>query len=155
MDIPTKYVYGGGNTDSGSGCGKNIQEFKNRYIFGGERESDRLYISNLVKEATDMSDAEYVQFVKDNENKSMLEIEPAEIREKIIQKFATINSNTRKGNRSYNEMYGSNPQVMGAFAYKWLGSVGNPLKFLENNSHVQFLKEFAMERDLPFIVFGD
>ncbi len=155
LDIPTKYVYGGGNTDSGSGCGKNIQEFKNRYIFGGERESDRLYISNLVKEATGMSDAEYVQFVKENENKSMLEIEPAEIREKIIQKFATINSNTRKGNRSYNEMYGSNPQVMGAFAYKWQGSVGNPLKFLENNSHVQFLKEFAMERDLPFIVFGD
>ena len=155
LDIPTKYVYGGGNTDSGSGCGKNIQEFKNRYIFGGERESDRLYISNLVKEATGMSDAEYVQFVKDNENKSMLEIEPAEIREKIVQKFATINSNTRKGNRSYNEMYGSNPQVMGAFAYKWQGSVGNPLKFLENNSHVQFLKEFAMERDLPFIVFGD
>ena len=155
LDIPTKYVYGGGNTDSGSGCGKNIQEFKNRYIFGGERESDRLYISNLVKEATGMSDAEYVQFVKENENKSMLEIEPANIREKIIQKFATINSNTRKGNRSYNEMYGSNPQVMGAFAYKRQGSVGNPLKFLENNSHVQFLKEFAMERDFPFIVFGD
>ena len=73
----------------------------------------------------------------------------------IAKKFATINSNTRKGNRSYNEMYGSNPQVMGAFAYKWQGSVGNPLKFLENNSHVQFLKEFAMERDFPFIVFGD
>ena len=156
LDIPTKYVYGGGNTDSGSGCGKNIQEFKDRYIFGGERESDRLYISNLVKEATGMSDAEYVQFVKDNENKSMLEIEPADIREKIIQKFATINSNTRKGERAYNEMYGSNPQVMGVFAYSWESEVGQPIDFLNNvDNRTHFLKEYAKERDLPFIVFGD
>ena len=153
LDIPTKYVYGGGNTDSGSGCGKNIQEFKNNYIFGGRRESDRLYISNLVKEATGMSDTEYVQFVKDNENKSMLEIEPANIREKIIQKFATINSNVRKGNREYNEMYGSNPQVMGVFAYSESDKVGQPIDFLYGKTH--FLKEYAKERDLPFIVFGD
>ena len=156
LDIPTKYVYGGGNTDSGSGCGKNIQEFKNNYIFGGERESDRLYISNLVKEATGMSDAEYVQFVKENENKSMLEIEPANIREKIIQKFATINSNVRKGNREYNEMYGSNPQVMGVFAYSRKGEVNQPIDFLNNvDNRTHFLKEYAKERDLPFIVFGD
>ena len=156
LDIPTKYVYGGGNTDSGSGCGKNIQTFKDSYIFGGGREKDRLYISNLVKEATGMSDAEYVQFVKDNENKSMLEIEPAEIREKIIQKFATINSNVRKGNREYNEMYGSNPQVMGVFAYSWESEVGQPIDFLNNvDNRTHFLKEYAKERDLPFIVFGD
>lgn len=156
LDIPTKYVYGGGNTDSGSGCGKNIQTFKNCYIFGGGREKDRLYISNLVKEATGMSDAEYVQFVKDNENKSMLEIEPAEIREKIIQKFATINSNTRKGERAYNEMYGSNPQVMGVFAYSESDKVGQPIDFLNNvDNRTHFLKEYAKERDLPFIVFGD
>lgn len=157
LDIPTKYVYGGGNTDSGSGCGKNIQTFKDDYIFGGYREKDRLYISNLVKEATGMSDAEYVQFVKENENKSMLEIEPANIREKIIQKFATINSNVRKGNREYNEMYGSNPQVMGVFAYSWEREVvGQPIDFLNNvDNRTHFLKEYAKERDLPFIVFGD
>ena len=156
LDIPTKYVYGGGNTDAGSGCGKNIQEFKDYYIFGGRRESERLYISNLVKEATGMSDTEYVHFVKNNENKSMLEIEPAEIREKIIQKFATINSNVRKGNREYNEMYGSNPQVMGVFAYSRKGEVNQPIDFLNNvDNRTHFLKEYAKERDLPFIVFGD
>ena len=157
LDIPTKYIYGGGNTDAGSGCGKNIQTFKDYYIFGGGREKDRLYISNLVKEATGMSDAEYVQFVKDNENKYMLEIEPANIREKIIQKFATINSNVRKGNREYNEMYGSNPQVMGVFAYSWKREVvGQPIDFLNNvDNRTHFLKEYAKERDLPFIVFGD
>ena len=100
-----------------------------------------------------MSDAEYVQFVKENENKSMLEIEPANIREKIIQKFATINSNVRKGNREYNEMYGSNPQVMGVFAYSESDKVGQPIDFLYGKTH--FLKEYAKERDLPFVVFGD
>ena len=156
LDIPTKYVYGGGNTDAGSGCGKNIQTFKDYYIFGGGREKDRLYISNLVKEATGMSNTEYVQFVKDNENKSMLEIEPANIREKIIQKFATINSNVRKGNREYNEMYGSNPQVMGVFAYSWEREVNQPIDFLNSvDNRTHFLKEYAKERDLPFIVFGD
>ena len=86
----------------------------------------------------------------------MLEIEPAEIREKIIQKFATIKSNVRKGNREYNEMYGSNPQVMGVFAYSWESEVGQPIDFLNNvDNRTHFLKEYAKERDLPFIVFGD
>ena len=155
LDAKTNYVHGGGNTDSGSGCGKFISEFKNRYIFGGERESDRLYISNLIKEATGMDDAQYVQFIQANRNKSMIEIEPVEYRDKIINVFATINSNTRKGNRAYNEMYISNPEVMGVFAYSADRQVGMPVEFVGGNENVQFLKSFALERDLPFIVFGD
>ena len=61
LDVDTKYVHGGGNTDAGSGCGKSIADLKKRYIFGGERESDRLYISNMIKETTGMNDAEYVK----------------------------------------------------------------------------------------------
>ena len=73
-----------------------------------------------------------------------------------MQKFATINSNIRKGNRAYNEMYGSNPQVMGVFAYSWSDKVGQPINFLNNvDDRTYFLKEYAKERDLPFIVFGD
>lgn len=155
LDAKTNYVHGGGNTDSGSGCGKFISEFKRRYIFGGERESDRLYISNLIKKATGMDDAQYVRFVQANKNKSMIEIEPVEYRDKIINIFATINSNTRKGNRAYNEMYISNPEVMGVFAYSADRHVGMPVEFVGGNENVQFLKRFALERDLPFIVFGD
>ncbi len=156
LDVDTKYIHGGGNTDSGSGCGKSIADFKKNYIFGGNRESDRLYISNMIKDATGMSDSEYVKFVKENENKPFTEIEPKDVREKIIKAFATINSNVRKGNREYNEMYVSNPNVMGVFAYSPIDKVGNVINFVKNNSlNLDFLKKFALERDIPMIVFGD
>ena len=100
LDFDTKYIHGGGNTDSGSGCGKSIVDFKKDYIFGGRRESDRLYVSDLIKKATGMNDAEYIEFIKANENKPLSEIEPAELRETIVRAFASINSNIRKGNRS-------------------------------------------------------
>ncbi len=155
LDVDTKYVHGGGNTDSGSGCGKFLDKFKRDYLFGAGRESDRLYISNMIKEATGMDDAEYIAFVKANENKAMHEIEPAEIRDKIIKAFATINSNVRRGNREYNEMYITNPDVMGVFAYAPEGKVGNALSYVNSSERLTFLKEHAIERDLPFIVFGD
>jgi hypothetical protein len=171
LDCETKYVHGGGNTDSGSGCGKNIQEFKDNYIFDGSRKEDRTYISDLIKEETGMNDKEYVEFVKKNENKPLSEIEPEELRTKIINAFASINSNKRKGNREYNEMYISNPKPpMAVFAYNmdYSENTGNPVEFLnrtpENNENVKdnnvygrtkFLREYALERDIPFMVFGD
>ena len=169
LDVNSEYVCGGGNTDAGSGCGKDINEFKKNYIFGGERESDRTYISDLIKKVTGMNDEQYVQFLEKNKDKTFAEIEPAEYREKIILAFATINSNTRKGNRSYNEMYISNPnEVMAVFAYDTneISNVGNPIEFLHDTNHgtgygkdvlgrTEFLQKYAIERDIPFIVFGD
>lgn len=155
LDVNTKYIHGGGESDSGSGYGKFLNHFKNRYLFGADRESDRLYVSKLIKQATGMNDEEYVAFVKANENKSMQEIEPADVREKIIQAFATINSRTRKGERAYNEMYVTNPEVMGVFAYAREGLVGNALSFIQSNPTLNFLVEYAIKRDLPFVVFGD
>lgn len=165
LDVDTKYIHGGGNTDSGSGCGKNIDEFKNNYIFGGERESDRLYISNLIKEATGMDDEAYIAFQKQYENKSFAEIQPQELREKIIKIFAEINSNTRKGNRAYNEMYISNPnKVSGVFVYPIENQkeVGNAVEFLHSeyptdnvNNRTSFLRKYAIERNIPLILFCD
>lgn len=176
LDVNSQYIHGGGNTDAGSGCGKNISEFKNNYIFGGKRESDRLYISNLIKKATGMTEEQYIEFVKANKDRPIQEIEPADAREKIIKAFATINSNTRKGKREYNEMYISNPnEVMAVFAYDidYTENIGNPVEFLNRttvNEHekgyadatdlsvkerTEFLRQYALERNLPFIVFGD
>ena len=102
-----------------------------------------------------MSDL-YVRFIKENENKPFTEIEPKDIREKIIKAFATINSNVRKGNREYNEMYVSNPNVMSVFAYSTSDHVGNVMDFVQNSSsRLDFLKKYALERDIPMIVFGD
>lgn len=159
LDVPADYVYGGGNTDAGSGCGKSIDNFKDGYIFDGYRESDRKYISDLIKEETGMSDEEYVKFYKKNKDKQMTEIQPKELQEKIIKKLATINSNHRKGNRSYNEMYISNPKtVMGVFAYEMNEekNIEKPLEFLEeNNLRTEFLKDYALKNDVPFYIFGD
>ena len=156
LDANPQYIHGGGNTDAGSGCGKDIDEFKRNYIFGGPREKDRLYVSNLIKKATGMSDEEYVKFFEKNKGKPLTEIEPPEAAEAMIKAFATINSNTRKGNRSYNEMYLSNPNgVMGVFAYSsnCEAEIGNPVEFVEFQK--DFLKKYALERDIPFVVFGD
>ena len=176
LDVNSKYIHGGGNTDAGSGCGKDIAEFKNNYIFGGHRESDRLYISDLIKKATGMTDEQYVDFVEQNKDRPIQEIEPVEIRDKIVKAFATINSNTRKGKREYNEMYISNPnEVMGVFAYSmdYNETIGNPVNFLNRSSigkyekgygtvgdvsvreRTEFLRQYALERNLPFIIFGD
>ena len=177
LDVDTKDIHGGGNTDSGSGVGKNIDTFKQNYIFGGERESDRLYISELVKNALNLSDEEYIDFVRKNSDKSFIEIEPAEVREKLIKAFASINSNTRRGNREYNEMYISNPKPpMAVFAYSidYNEKIDDPLAFLNrdeirghengfgNSSNgisvkdrTAFLRQYAIERNIPFFIFGD
>ena len=153
LDVDSKYIHGGGNTDAGSGCGKDISNFKSRYIFGGERQKDRDYISDLIKETLQLTDEEYVEFVKVNQNKSMLEIEPVEAREALIKKFALINSNKRRGDRAYNEMYVSNPKVQGCFAYSEKDDVGEISDFID--SQPEFLKAYAKENNLPFFVFGN
>ena len=173
LDCSTKYVHGGGDTDAGSGCGKNINEFKENYIFGGYRESDRTYISDLIKKTLNLNDEEYIKFVKENENKPLSEITPLDAREKLIKAFAGINSNVRNGDREYNEMYISNPKPpMAVFAYSTDSnseeSIFNPIQFLnrteigENDNYdisvkarTDFLRAYALEHNLPFIVFGD
>ena len=159
LRVPTKYIHGGGKTDSGSGCKKTVDDFKNNYIFGGIREEDRTFFSELVKEATGMSDKEYIKFVQENANKAMYEIEPPEVRDKIINIYAEINSRTRKkGNRSYNECYVSNAEAAAPFAYPEHGSVDNPVEFLNKSGvsdRTSFLRKYAHQNDEMFIVFGD
>ena len=157
LKAKTKYIHGGGETDAGSGCKKSINDFKQNYVFGGVREGDRLYFSKLVKEATGMSDEEYIKFVQENADKPMYEIEPASVRKKVIKIYAEINSRLRKkGSRSYNECYVSNVEASAPFAYPDAGTVGNPVEFLKKKqSSVFFLRKYALEKDEVFIVFGD
>ena len=153
LNVPTDNIYGGGKTDSGSGKKKSIDDFKLNYIFGGHRERDRNYISNLIKENLGLTDEEYVDFVEKNSNKSILEIEPQEVRETLIKSFALINSNIRLGDREYNEMYVSNPVIQGVFAYSPEDNVGEVSQFIDNQE--AFLKDYAKQNDLLFFIFGD
>ena len=154
LNADAKYVHGGGKSDSGSGYTKNIDTFKRGYAYeGSKRYDDRKFISDLIKQELNMSDKEYLNFVKNNANKAFSEIEPKEVQTKLIQAFATINSKTRYGERNYNEMYLSNPEIMGVFAYDmddaWIVSMKNFI-----NRQQDFIKDYALKNDLPFIVFG-
>ena len=186
LNIKSKYVYGGGETDAGSGCSKDINEFKNNYIFGGHREKDRLFTAELIKKATGMSDAEYIEFVMKNENRSWNEIEPidnsdpVEFRNKLIKAFAeNIVSNQRAQNRAYDEYYASNPEPpMFTWAYSADSNeiISNPLEFLHRSElteteaklgrvgeieltsveeRTRFLREYSLEKHIPFIIFGN
>lgn len=154
LDVDAKNIHGGGNTDSGSGCKKNLDFFKGAYAFSESyRYSDRIFISELIKEALELNDEEYIEFVKNNKNKTISEIEPKEYQDAIIKCFASINSSKRIGEREYNEMYVTNPKISGVFAYSETDNVGNVMEFVENQK--DFLKKYALDENLPFIVFGD
>ena len=153
LNTDTKYIHGGGETDAGSGCCKNTETFKNNYLFGGYRYSDRVYVSDLIKKTLNLNDEQYINFVKENKNKSFDEINPEGVRNKLIKAFATMNSNLRKGDRSYNEMYITNPEVMGVFAYSPDDEVGDINIFISKQE--AFLKKYAIEKNIPFVVFGN
>ena len=78
----------------------------------------------------------------------------SEAREKLIKAMAQINSSRRHGDRSYNEMYISNPKVMGVFAYASDDKVGKIQNFIQQE-HLGFLRDYATKNNIPFIVFGD
>ena len=154
INADSKYIHGGGKTDSGSGNGKNIDDFKEKYAYeDGRRHEDRLFISKLIKEHLNLSDEEYQTLVEENKNKPLCEIEPKELQEQIIKALATINSHTRHGERNYNEMYLSNPEVMGVFAYEKYYEQSSIKNFILKQQ--DFIKEYALEKDIPFVVFGD
>ncbi len=155
LDVDTNYVYGGGESNGGSGNKKSINEFKQNYILGGRNESERLFISNLIKEATGMNDEEYIISYEENKNKSMLEIDPVELREKLIRAFAKINSDVRTGEKEYDEFYVSKTKPMGTFVYPPVGNIGNPVEYFEKHKELDFLTRFSKKRNLPRIAFGD
>jgi hypothetical protein len=155
LDVDANYVYGGGESEGGSGWKKSINEFKQNYILGGRNESERLFISNLIKEATGMNDEEYIISYEENKNKSMLEIDPVELREKLIRAFAKINSDVRTGEKEYDEFYVSKTKPMGTFVYPPVGNIGNPVEYFEKHKELDFLTRFSKKRNLPRIAFGD
>ena len=160
LNAASKYVYGGGETDAGSGCGKSIDEFKTNYVFGGKRQGDRVFVSDLIKRTTGMTDEEYVQFYNKNQNKTWEEVEPidgsdpVEFRNKLITAYAEkIVSNVRYQKRAYNEFYISNPDepmftwVYSAVPEEKIGE--NPLPFLNRE------KLSESERQMGRIGSGD
>jgi hypothetical protein len=153
-----KYIHAGGETDSGSGTAKFVSEIKNNYVFGGHRESDRTYVPDHIKNATGMSDEEYMNYVEENQDKSHVELEP-ETSLQINQELAMINSKVRgKGDRNYNEFYGSKAECLqGTFAWDRDGQpIGNAVDYVNNNMYrLGFLREYDLKNDCAMWLFGN
>lgn len=156
LNAPARCVYGGGYSSSGSGSAKSIEKFKKLYAYmSGHRHQDRTFVSELIKKEMGFNDDEYVNFVEKNMNKPLSEIEPEEMQVKLIKILAGISSRvTSIGDRNYNEMYVSNPEIMGVFAYPWEEAEIGEVKTFVNNQK-DFLKDYAVENNVPFVIFGD
>ena len=148
-------VHGGGNTDGGSGCKKTINDFIECYAYPDSiRYQDRTFISELIKKDLKLSDHKYQEFVGENINKPISEIEPESYQEKLIKAFAKINARPRSNERDYNEMFLSNPEVMGVYAYDSCDEkIYDVMDFVKNQK--DFIKEYALEKDIPFVVFDN
>ena len=180
LDFDAEHVHGGGETDAGSGCGKTIDDFKKDYIFGGEREGDRVFTANIVKKNTGMSDDEYIKFYDKHKNESWSEYDDQKLANELIKAYAEeIKSNVRGAKRAYTEFYGSKVKRVNStwvYSVDYNEKINNPLEFLnrteltegEQNARkigyedfkpvkerTSFLREFSHEHDIPMLVFGE
>ena len=111
-----------------------------------------------IKNATGMSDEEYMNYVEENQDKSHVELEP-ETSLQINQELAMINSKVRgKGDRNYNEFYGSKAECLqGTFAWDRDGQpIGNAVDYVNNNMYrLGFLREYDLKNDCAMWLFGN
>ncbi len=181
LDIDSDHIYGGGETDAGSGCAKLVEDFKRDYIFGGEREGDRRFVSDLIKKKAGIDDEKYIEWYDFFRNKKLHQIHENDARFLIQTCAEGIHSTVRPGDRAYDEFYGSNIKRVNS---TWTYSVDpnekieNPLEFLNRTEltegekeaeqigrekfkpvaeRISFLREFALdpEHDVPMLILGD
>ena len=175
----TKNIHAGGGSNYNSGKKKNVDDdIKKQYIFGGKKEGNRIFISNLIKKAANFNDEEYINFVKENEDKALGKITPESLRNTIIRALADLNLNSKNKEDDYNEILISNPAPpMAVFACTVDNEekITNPIDFLNRNiitegeeenmiseadkrtvkERTAFLREYALKKDLPFVILGD
>lgn len=176
LSYDARNVHAGGKSDSGSGYAKTIANIKREYLFGTKREADRNFSSELIKNVTGMTNENFLRFVKSERNKPFSSIEPQDISLDILKAYAGICSRQRDEAREYNEVCCSNiKRIMAVFAYNINPNepVGNPIDFLSRDTvslaevnykgigsksvyeRTYFLRKYAIENDIPFVVFGD
>ena len=146
LDVHSSDIHAGYYRDFGSGYTKNLELLQNDYLFGGSRKEYRTFISELIKNKLDLTDAKYVELLKKIEGcKSITDVE------KIDSEFASVlqgvfdemDSGKRSYGRQYNEMLVSRPKIQGVFSY---GQKYEDIPL--------FLRKYAQDNDLPIIMFG-
>ncbi len=160
LDCDTNNIHGGGQTDSGSGNKKSLEQLKFRFAIDNET-FNRSFVSDLIKRRLHFNGYRYKELVEKYKDKPLSEIEPKELRDEITLALASMNSKTRFGGRNYNEMYITNPKLpMAVYAYAREDDeqYRNPIDFLHDKKireRTKYVYEYAKENDIPFIIFGD
>ncbi len=152
LDVHSSNIHAGYYKDFGSGMKKTLERAKREYIFaeddGAFKRSDcRTYIPNLIKQKLHLSDKQYIELIKKIQNlKSWTAIQKFNPKIANILKsvFDEMELGKRKYGREYNEILVSRPKIQAIFSY------GQEYKDIP-----AFLKEYAMENDLPIILLGD
>ncbi len=168
LDVDTDNILGGVAKDAGI-ASKNTVDSLVGLMYRCHLEY-RTYISDCIKNGLGMDDAQYREFIKKYANKSIIEIEDVELREKLVKILAKKLENY--GAHSYNEMFVTNPNIRAVFVNRGYNDplIDNPLGFLSHKEKCSiypnsyrvnveercgFLRKFALERDIPLFVFSE
>jgi hypothetical protein len=165
INTDTSNIHAGVNMDYGTGCGKNLEQLKRKFLFDGNRANDRQYFADLIKSKLSLNDEEYIKLAEKYSNKTLAQINEADPKfaKLLIEAFDEIELGNRKNNRAYNEVLITKPEIQGVFLYDMNNpsEVGNPVDFIDKQKEkrsgvdLQYLLDYAKENDLPVVVFGD
>ncbi|MBQ3641975.1 hypothetical protein II906_08650 [bacterium] len=171
----TNNIHAGGALDSGTGRKKTLNDLKEDM----EGLENYCFVSSTIKNALNLSNEEYIDFIEQYKDKSIMDIEPA-TRDKLIIALTSCKKNIKKYERLYNEFLITNPNPpMAVFAYNpdFTQKIGKPLHFLHKKDlsaleyeiltqlgiknpksteeRTGFLREYAIKNNIPCVVFGD
>lgn len=144
LDVASEDIHVAYYKDFGSGSKKDLKLLKDSYLFSGENNHIREYISKLLKEKLNLSDDEYISLFAKISNKSLEKID--RLYPKISATYRELFTNMENGKRSYsreyNEILVGRPKIQGVFVQN------QKIELIP-----EFLRKYASGNDLPIIVF--
>lgn len=146
--------------DFGSGCGKDMETLKTKYLFNGSRKDLRNFFSDQFKNMLGLSNDEYLKLYNEICDKSITELDKThpEIANKIRELFNAMEIHKRSHGRDYNEILISRPKIQAIF---WQGKVqdNDVAKKIHKKYTIdrvpEFLRKYAEDNDSPIIYFGE
>ena len=139
--------------DFGSGCKKTTENLINNYL-NGNCISYRKYVPQLIKDALNINDEEYIALYEEIKNKPLdiLEQEKPYVAYALKDIFAKMEVHKRKFQRNYNEALITKGENKAIYFY---GKNADESGRYEVENMPEFLRKYAQENDIPLIYFGE
>ena len=139
--------------DFGSGCKKTTASLIDNYL-NGNCISYRKYIPQLIKDALNINDEEYIALYEEIKNKPLdvLEQEKPYVAQALKDIFAKMEVHKRKFQRNYNEALITKGENKAIYFY---GKNADETGCYKVEEIPEFLRKYAQENDIPLIYFGE